>query len=348
MRKSIQTIAVIILLMGCLQTVAQQPIPKLTDRSKKGLLAYFQTIVKNNQVIVGQQCSETPDAGLEYKTQFNRLYDSCGKYPALIGLEYGYFVNVDLPKANEVAIDHWKKRGLVTISWHADNPFTDGYDVRWNPINHKDSIDVKMLLKAAPASKEKSNYRNELNKVADALKQLKQAGVMLLWRPFHEMNGAWFWWGPNDSKAPTNIEDYQALWKDMYETFTKEFGLDNLIWVYSPFTPEGNVMPSVTAFYPGDKYVDIVAVDVYPKAPQFNDYNDLKKLGKPVTNGEIGPANESFGIFDELELLKTLKGKAPYFLQWSSWTGAKVNIVDNLNYKEMMNDSAAITLDKIK
>lgn len=68
--------------MGCLQTVAQQPIHKLTDRSKKGIPAYFQTIVKNNQVIVGQKCSKTADAGLEYKTQFNRLHDSCGKYPA--------------------------------------------------------------------------------------------------------------------------------------------------------------------------------------------------------------------------------------------------------------------------
>ena len=123
------------------------------------------------------------------------MYDSSGKYPALIGLEYGYFAHVDLPKVNQVAINHWKKGGLVTISWHADNPFTDGYNVKWNSVSHKDSINVKCLLKTAPASKEKSNYRNELNKVADALKQLKQAGVTVLWRPFHEVNGNWFWWG---------------------------------------------------------------------------------------------------------------------------------------------------------
>jgi mannan endo-1,4-beta-mannosidase len=203
-------------------------------------------------------------------------------------------------------------------------------------------------LKAAPSSDEKTNYRNELNKVGQALKQLKQAGVMVLWRPFHEMNGAWFWWGPNDVKAPTNMQDYRALWKDMYETFTKDFGLDNLIWVYSPFGPEANFIAPVNAFYPGDKYVDMVALDVYPKSPQFQDYNVLKKLNKPVTNGEIGPSNVSFGSFDELELLKTLQGNTPYFLQWSSWEGAKVNIVENLHYKEMMNNPAAITLDKIK
>lgn len=348
MKKSIQIFLAVTLIAAFEKVYAQQPIPKLTDRSKKGILAYFKTIVKNKQVIVGQQCSETPDAVVEYKTQFQRLYDSAGKYPALIGLEYGYFANVDLPKVNQVAIGHWKKGGLVTISWHADNPFTEGYDVRWNPIDHKDSIDFKRLLKAAPASKEKNNYRNELAKVAAALKLLKNAGVMVLWRPFHEMNGAWFWWGPNDGKEPTNIQDYQALWKDMYETFTKDFSLDNLIWVYSPFSPERNFVQPVTTFYPGNQFVNMVALDVYPKAPQFQDYNDFKKLGKSVTNGELGPAEESFGKFDEMVVLKTLRGKVPYFLQWSSWTGAKVNIVDNLNYKEMMNDPSAITLEKIK
>ncbi|MBC7888438.1 MAG: hypothetical protein H7Z13_11160 [Ferruginibacter sp.] len=319
---------------------------KLTDRSKAGVMAYFQTIIKNKQVIVGQQCSETADMALNYRKSFQSLFDSTGKYPALLGLEYGYFPGIDLIATNQYAINHWNKGGLVTISWHADCPWTDGYNVRWNSAKNKTVIDVNKLLKNAPASKEKANYRTELSKIAAALKQLKDKGVIVLWRPFHEVNGTWFWWGVNDQSVPSNQKDYQALWQDMYRAFTIDYALNNLIWIYSPFTPLGNA--PLGSMYPGDNFVDMVAVDSYPITPEFNDYDSLRKFKKLVINGEVGPAKAAFGNFDEMAVLNIFKGRAAYFLQWHSWNNAKVAIVDNLKYKEMMNDPAAITLDKIK
>jgi mannan endo-1,4-beta-mannosidase len=346
MKIAARILPVIVLLTIAFQAIAQI-IPKLTDKSKKGILAYFKTIVNNKQVIVGQQCSQSPDVALEYQKNFQRLYDSTGHYPALIGLEYGWFANAHLSQVNQFAIKHWQQGGLVTISWHADCPWTDGYNVRWNTIENKNTIDFKKLLKDAPESKEKTSYRAELNNIAKALKQLKDAGVTVLWRPFHEMNGSWFWWGANDNKNPTNQKDYAALWIDMYNVFTKDYGLNNLIWIYAPNTV-GSSLPGVDVFYPGDKYVDMVAIDSYPKAPNFDDYPALLKLGKPVTDGEVGPHQQSYGKFDEMAVLETYKGKAPYFLQWHSWTGAKVAIVDNLHFRELMNDEEAVTLDKIR
>jgi mannan endo-1,4-beta-mannosidase len=345
--KTFSRLFLLFLLMNSLFAKAQTAIPKLTDRSKHGILAYFKTIVKNGQVIVGQQCSQSPDVALEYQKNFKRLYDSTGHYPALLGLDYGYFADINFAQTNEYAINHWKKGGLVSLSWHADCPFTEGYNVRLNTVENKDIIDLKKLLKGAPDSKEKASYRAELATVAKALKQLKDAGVTVLWRPFHEMNGTWFWWGTNDIKNPTNQKDYAALWADMYQTFTKDYGLDNLIWIYAP-NIAGTYFPAPDAFYPGDKYVDIVALDNYPKVPAFDDYPALLKLGKQVSDGEVGPHEASYGVFDEMAVLNTFKGKAPYFLQWHSWPGAKVNIVDNKNAKDLMNDAAAITLDKIR
>jgi mannan endo-1,4-beta-mannosidase len=337
----------IILLLSCLQVSAQTAIPKLTDRSKKGILSYFKTIVKNKQVIVGQQCSESTDVASSYKKYFQRLFDSTGHYPALIGLDYGYFENINLPQTNDYAIKQWQQGGLVTISWHADCPWTDGYNVRWDPIVNKDVIDFKKLLKDAPDSKEKTIYRAELNTIAKALKQLKSTGVIVLWRPFHEMNGNWFWWGANVITNPTNTKDYAALWIDMYKTLTVDYGLDNLIWIYAP-NKGSRYSAAIDALYPGDKYVDLVALDNYPQTPEFNDYPEMLKFGKPVTNGETGPQNDFYGRFDEVKVLNVFKGKAPYFLQWHSWTNAKVAIVDNLHAKELMNDAAAVTLDKIR
>jgi len=330
-----------------ISAIAHTPIPKLTDRSKQGILAYFKTVVKNGQVIVGQQCSQSPDVALEYKKNFQRLYDSTGRYPALLGLDYGYFEHIDFAQTNNYAIKHWRNGGLVTLSWHADCPFSEGYNVRLNTIENKNIIDLKKLLKDAPESKEKAGYRAELANVAKALVQLKGAGLTVLWRPFHEMNGTWFWWGTNDQHNPTNQKDYAALWQDMYQTFTKDYGLDNLIWIYAP-NIAGNYFPAPGVFYPGDSYVDIVALDNYPKVPAFDDYPELSKLGKIVSDGEVGPHEASYGTFDEIAVLNTFKGKAPYFLQWHSWPDAKVNIVDNKNAKALMNDAAAITLDKIR
>ena len=323
-------------------------IPKLTDRSKAGIMAYFRTVIENQRVIVGQQCSESADVALNYKISFQSLYESTGKHPALLGLEYGYFANANLPANNQYAIAHWKKGGLVTISWHADNPFKEGYNVRFDSAQEKKSINLRSLLKNAPDSTAKTSYRAELRRIAGALKQLKDAGVIVLWRPFHEVNGNWFWWGVNDWKKPNNQEDFAALWKDMRETFTTDFGLDNLLWVYSPSSSKGHALPPLEAMFPGAPYVDIVAVDSYGKSPDFNDYEALKKFGKLIANGEIGPNKDGYGSFDQMEVLNIFKGKAAYFLQWHSWGKSKVAIVDNLRCQEMMNNPAAITLDKLK
>ena len=65
---------------------------------------------------------------------------------------------------------------------------------------------------------------------ADGLKELQDANVVVLWRPFHEMNGGWFWWGGKDP------DEFIRVWRHMFDYFTKTKGLDNLLWVYGPTT----------------------------------------------------------------------------------------------------------------
>jgi mannan endo-1,4-beta-mannosidase len=336
-----------ILLMVCLLSVrAGAQTGKLSDRSKSGILSYLNKVVSDSSILVGQYCGVGSNTAAGYEEFVEGLNRSTGKSPSLVSVEYGYTANNDLNAINKYVIKHWNKKGLVTLSWHADNPFTEGYDCRWNTIENKDKIDFRALLQNAPASTAKSNYRQELMKVGKALRELQDSGVAVLWRPFHEMNGFWFWWGANDLKAPTNKEAFQLLWKDMYDTFTREFKLKNLIWVYGANAYSKWVAP-IDALYPGSKYVDIVGTDIYSKAPEFKDYDALKAFGKPIAICEIGPSDESYGEYDEMEIIKTYRGKAAWFLQWSSWTNAKVAIVDNLNFREMMHHPSAITLDKL-
>jgi mannan endo-1,4-beta-mannosidase len=316
------------------------------SQRKEQIMQYLQTAVADSMVITGQHCGNGNATKQGYYDYVEGLFQSTGKYPALIGLEYGYSPGNNLSLINSFAKRHAKKGGLVTITWHADNPWVEGYNCRWNSIENKETINFTKLVKDAPDSKEKASYRNELLKVGAALQELQEAGIVVLWRPFHEMNGSWFWWGPDELKSPRNREEYRLLWKDMYDTFTTGLKLDNLIWIYSPIA-SGEWSASVDAFYPGNEMVDINGVDIYSNKPEFKDYDLIRALGKPVVVGEIGPVKEAYGTFDALETLQQLRGKAAWFLQWSSWPNAKVAIVDNPNAREMMNHPAAVTLENL-
>jgi mannan endo-1,4-beta-mannosidase len=326
--------------------VKKNPIIIDDSRNKVSLLAYFEALIANEQIIIGQQCGDAPDTTTSYyNTYVDMLADETGRHVGLVGADFGWSYGDNYPVGT--LIDHWQEGGLVTVSWHADNPFVNGVDVYWDTVENKDKIQLKALLKDAPYSVERQSYRRELDRVGGALQKLRDAGVTVIWRPFHEMNGDFFWWGTNaHSNQQTNEADYKALWVDLYNTLTYDYGFDNLIWAYS-VVPSETWYASVTAYYPGDDYVDLVGMDYYGIEPDFPHYEELKALGKPLVMSESGPRESGYGNWDMMEFADKLKGKAAYFLQWHSWNGAKVAIRDNNNIMELMNSETGITRDEI-
>lgn len=321
--------------------------PVFDGRNKESILTYFDTLVANEQIIVGQQCGDAPDSTWwYYNTYVDQLADETGRHVGLIGADFGWFEGDNYPV--EALINHWREGGLVTVSWHADNPFVDAVDVYWDTVNNKDKINLKALLKDAdPTTDAWKSYRHELDKVAGALQKLRDAGVTVIWRPFHEMNGDFFWWGTNaHANKQTNEEDYKALWIDMYNTFRFDYGLDNLIWAYA-VVPSETWYAGVTAYYPGDDFVDLVGMDYYGNEPDFPHYEELESLGKTIVMSEMGPREAEYGNWNMMDVANKLKGKAAYFMQWHSWNGAAVAIKDNKNILEMMNSDAVITRDEL-
>lgn len=315
-------------------------------RDKETIVQYFDTLIVNKQIIVGQQCGDAPNSTTQfYNTYVDMLADETGRHVGMIGADFGWASNGAYPVGT--LISHWREGGLVTVSWHADNPFVDEVDVYWNTVDDKETIDLKALLRSEPQSKAWTSYRNELDLVAGALQKLQAAGVTVIWRPFHEMNGDFFWWGTNaHGNQQTNEEDYKALWVDLYNTLRWDYGLDNLIWTYS-VVPSETWYASVTAYYPGNDYVDLVGMDYYGEEPGFPHYEELKALGKPLVMSESGPRESGYGNWDMMKFADTIRGKAAYFLQWHSWNGAAVAIKDNKNTIEMMNSEVVITRDEI-
>lgn len=155
------------------------------------------------------------------------------------------------------------KRGqIASMLWHwnapsgiLDAPYTDKagkkVDAHWyfGFYTHSTTFDLAKAM-SEPKSPEYAQLVSDIDVIATQMKKFSDAGVPILFRPLHEAEGGWFWWG---AKGP---EPCKKLWRLLHERLTKTHGLHNLIWVYSSGTDP--------KWYPGDDVVDIVAVDQYP------------------------------------------------------------------------------------
>jgi mannan endo-1,4-beta-mannosidase len=157
--------------------------------------------------------------------------------------------------------------------------------------------------------------------------------MVVLWRPFHEMNGGWFWWGAQEP------ESFIAVWRHMFDYFSTTKGLDNLIWVYGP-----NHGKRTAAYYAGDDYVDIVGLDAYTDfldPEHVQGYDEIVALNKPFGFSEYGPHGSSNppGDYDYRRFLEGVKENFPktcYFMCWN----ARWSLATNQNVKEMLSDPA--------
>lgn len=152
----------------------------------------------------------------------------------------------------------------------------------------------------------------------------------MIWRPFHEMQGNWFWWGTTWLDDPSFIQ----LWIYAHNYLTNTKGLDNLLWVYA-----GN---EYLSRYPGAAYVDLVGQDLYsddptsgsvayqamlatgtlPRPPPLQHCYLQYDVGKPVVISEFGPQGPSGGgdpSFQEPTLIAAIKSTMPKSLFWQQW-----------------------------
>jgi mannan endo-1,4-beta-mannosidase len=300
----------------------------------RAVLTYIQHLSENTtkRVLSGQFLNFAPNATLDLP---KAIHEASGKWPAYIGVDYMNFKRqgVDCDAANQTAIEYWKQGGLVQIEAHLPDPTNPN----GGGLNDK-GVDITSLLKdGSPAN---VAWLRELDQVAAGLRQLDDAGVVVLWRPFHEMNGGWFWWG---GKAPA---DFVALWRNMFGYFTKTKGLHNLVWIYSP-----NMGRSAGDYYPGDDYADMVGLDAYTDfvdTDHIRGFAALLKTGKPAGFGEFGPHGPSKppGTYDYTKFSAGLAANFPQAVFFMSWN-EKWSPANNLNSKEFYNDPLIITRDDL-
>jgi hypothetical protein len=201
------------------------------------------------------------------------IQEKTGKQPAIRGMDFIH------QKDNEAEVKHaiewWNSGGIPTIMWHWGGPgLGEGYE------NSKGRIDIDKCF--IEGTKEYSAFWSELKTKADLLEKIRDAHVPVLWRPYHELNGNWFWYG---KQGP---ERFKKLWITMYNYFVNERGLNNLIWVLC-YTGSPNA-----SWFPGEAYVDIAGADSYDGCdePHVAMYSNVKAIVKnnpmPIAYHECG------------------------------------------------------------
>lgn len=247
------------------------------------LYDYVQSI-SGKKTLVGQHC-----APLLESSRLVVVARETHHYPALFGQDFGFDaagmwdgINFRQRIVDE-AIRRHSEGFIISLMWHAVRPTED------EPVTFERSIqgeltDAEWRALLTPGTRLNERWKAQVDVIAWFLKQLRAAHVPVIWRPYHEMNADWFWWGKK-----TGDGGYRALYRMLFERFVAFHGLNNLLWVFDANEVRPGVDP-YAAYYPGADVVDILATDVYQGDYTGPDYDELLALaqGKPVALGEVG------------------------------------------------------------
>jgi mannobiose 2-epimerase len=259
-----------------------EPVNKNATPEARKLLDYLYSI-SGKKIIAGHQ---------NYVGRIdkypNRVKELTGKLPEIWGCDFaGYFRKGYTDTLIQTAYKKFNEGYIITLMWHVGRPQDDP------PFGWKESVQAKMTDEewkelVTPGTKLNSRWISRVDTIAAYLKELQILGVPILWRPYHELNGVWFWWGNRKGENGS-----AKLYRMIYDRFVNEHKLNNLIWVWNTNAPRQLINDEAYAYedyFPGLEYVDVLATDVYHRDYRQSHHDELARLGqgKVIALGEVG------------------------------------------------------------
>lgn len=276
------TIALLVVsaMVGCKKNKADDPLAD-TGRTQRteNLLAKLKEISVQGYMF-GHQDSPMYGIGWVGDSVRSDIKSVCNDFPAVMGFDLGHIelgdsVNLDgvpFDKMRQQIINQYDRGGMVTVSWHLDNPLTGG--TAWVKPDSLTAQEKQTVASVLEGGKMHDKFLEWVDKVADFMNSLVTpygVKVPVLFRPWHEHNGSWFWWGQNLCTA----EQYRALWKMTVDRL-KEKDVTNVLLAYSPGAMGEAKQETYMERYPGDDIVDLMGLDIYCNAED----GDSTALGK--------------------------------------------------------------------
>ncbi|MCM1526901.1 MAG: AGE family epimerase/isomerase [Bacteroides sp.] len=278
--------------------------PRHTGEAAELLALLYDTAGRG--IITGQH---TQTNGME---EIDYIRAVTGKAPMLQGFELlAYSPNINREESGEECLREvdenrltmdtalrWAKEsgGIVTLTFHWFSPI-GGRDKSFYAKNT--DFDAEKILREG--TEEREAFYRDLDVIATQLTRFADAGIPVLWRPFHEADGDWFWWGAKGSRVA------RQLYRMMYDYYLEK-GLNNLLWVWSCSAVEG---------YPGDSRVDVVAADVYRDSYEATDYGgEYERLIRANGRHKVAALGE-VGYLPDVRRLEDSHMPWAYYMTWS-------------------------------
>ena len=316
-----------------------KPVTPNASPEATALLAYLQSL-SGRHILSGQH--NYPATG-DRNTRFGADY--IGKTPVVWSQDFGFARDGDKdsylarPAIVQEAIRQHRKGAIIALCWHAVPPTADE-PITFQPLPGADStalasvqghlLDRQFRDILTPGTALHDRWLKQVDTIASFLKQLEIAHVPVLWRPYHEMNGDWFWWGGRHEGDHTTA----ALYRQIFDRMVNHHHLDNLIWVWSVDRPS-QPGREFARYYPGTQYLDMLALDVYGNDFDPSYYQGLLALsqGKPIALGEVGnpPSPE-------------ILAAQPRWVYWVVWAGM-VRGTSRADYERLAGDPRVLFLE---
>ena len=311
------------------------PVDPNAQQCVKNVLKYMSDI-SYDRIITGQH---TQTMEME---ELRHIVEVTGRDPALLGFELlSYSPNINYLDTDEECMTEvvrnygtlkraWEwseKKGLITLTWHWFSPL-GGRSKSFFSRN----TEFDASLAVTDGTPENRALISDMDYMAGLLRPFCDKGIPILWRPFHEGDGNWFWWGAKGA------DTVKKLWRIMFERYTKVHRLNNLIWVWNSQVPE---------CYPGDDVVDIISRDMYPEkhthTSQSEMYYGLLKITsqpKITTIGETGTLPDADAVHSENI------GWASY-MSWSGEYCLSEEYSSSEYLRKLYSSSCSVTLDEL-
>ena len=357
--------------------------------TKEQLLSVLTTVYNDpNKIIVGEQCS----AKTTIKTAIEKFEKATGQKPGLVGFDMYHLGDFGDEMWSEMIcemVNYASNGGIITLSCHWYNPSGVGLTAG-SDETHKGCLGTgttkaeceKAFSDLITVGTEyNTKWMEEVDRCGKFMKALQDSGVPVLWRPFHEMNGNWFWWCVIQNKRSLGVNNVAMdasaitnMWRYLYNYYTDEMGLTDILWVYAPnantdWAGINGTSENTMMCYPGDGYVDIASLDWYTNEKLTSttshlDIRDNNSYTGMMDTGKIGGLSEfGFGsamrfenqeyqerfanCIDLLNIIKQCSSEGMKFAYTMSWTG-DCSVAHFGKGNEFMADSMTMNLSEVK
>jgi mannan endo-1,4-beta-mannosidase len=311
-------------------TQAVELIDKDATRETKNLYANLYTLSQEH-ILFGHQHATEYGHGWRGDQDRSDVKSVTGSHPAIIGVDFSglsgrpdSLIEKEKTKLRENIAATYNRGGVTTISWHFTNPASAG-GFYW-----KDSVSAPAVKLIIPGGSHHEKYKRILQDIADVVKSVKGKDgtvVPMIFRPYHEFDGDWFWWG----RSHCTIDEFKSLWQFTVSYLRDSMLVHNLIYAFSPDN-KFNSQEEYLERYPGNEWVDLVGIDNYGDWGRDGKYDVdagvkklkivdeyAKKSGKLAAFTETGLesiSNITWWTETLLKALKSAKLQLVYVLVW--------------------------------